>query len=67
MISEKLGGEQLWTGRANSQLDLTGIGLLTATALVAATSGDVSHFKDARHFSSWFPQLWVRKAISANS
>jgi transposase len=31
-----------------------GIGLLTATALVAATSGDVSHFKDARHFASWF-------------
>ena len=31
-----------------------GIGLLTATAMVAATSGDVSHFKDARHFSSWF-------------
>ena len=22
--------------------------------MVAATSGDVSHFKDARHFSSWF-------------
>jgi transposase len=35
-------------------LSIPGIGLLTATALVAATSGDVSHFKDARHFSSWF-------------
>jgi transposase len=23
------------------------------TTLVATTSGDVSHFKDARHFSSW--------------
>ena len=33
---------------------IPGIGLLTATALVAATSGDVSHFKDARHFASWF-------------
>ena len=22
--------------------------------MVAATSGDVSHFKDARHFASWF-------------
>jgi transposase len=31
-----------------------GIGLLTSTALVAATSGEVSHFKDARHFASWF-------------
>lgn len=35
-------------------LSIPGIGLLTATALVAATSGDVGHFKDARHFSSWF-------------
>jgi len=30
------------------------IGLLTATAMVAATSGSVAHFKDARHFASWF-------------
>lgn len=35
-------------------LTVPGIGLLTATAMVAATSGDVTHFKDARHFSSWF-------------
>jgi len=28
--------------------------LLTATAMVAATSGEVSHFKDARHFAAWF-------------
>lgn len=35
-------------------LSIPGIGLLTATTLVAATSGDVSHFKDARHFSSLF-------------
>ncbi|QBM29371.1 IS110 family transposase [Hydrogenophaga pseudoflava] len=35
-------------------LSVPGIGLLTATALVAATSGDVTHFQDARHFSSWF-------------
>ena len=34
-------------------LSIPGIGLLSATALVAATLGDVSHFKDARHFSSW--------------
>lgn len=35
-------------------LSIPGIGLLTATAMVAATSGCVSHFKDARHFASWF-------------
>ena len=33
-------------------LSIPGIGLLTATGLVAATSGYVSHFKDARHFSA---------------
>ncbi len=35
-------------------LTIPGVGLLTATAMVAATSGEVSHFKDARHFASWF-------------
>ena len=35
-------------------LTIPGIGLLTATAMVAATSGEVSHYKDARHFASWF-------------
>jgi transposase len=35
-------------------LSVPGIGLLSATALVAATSGEVSHFRDARHFASWF-------------
>lgn len=35
-------------------LSIPGVGRLTATAMVAATSGDVSHFKDARHFASWF-------------
>jgi transposase len=35
-------------------LSIPGIGLLTATAMVAATSGNVQHFKDARHFASWF-------------
>jgi len=35
-------------------LSIPGIGLLTATAMVAATSGEVSHFRDARHFASWF-------------
>ncbi len=33
---------------------MPGVGLLTATAIVAATSGEVTHFKDARHFASWF-------------
>ena len=35
-------------------LSVPGVGLLTATAMVAATSGDVAHFRDARHFASWF-------------
>lgn len=35
-------------------LSVPGVGLLTSTALVAATSGDVTHFADARHFASWF-------------
>jgi transposase len=35
-------------------LSIPGVGLLTATAMVAATSGKVSHFRDARHFASWF-------------
>jgi transposase len=35
-------------------MTIPGIGLLTATALVAAVGCDVSHFKDARHFASWF-------------
>ncbi len=34
-------------------LTIPGIGLLTATAMVAATGGTVSHFHDARHFGSW--------------
>jgi transposase len=34
-------------------LSIPGVGLLTATAMVAATSGSVSHFKSARHFASW--------------
>lgn len=35
-------------------LSIPGIGLLTATAMIAATSGSVAHFKSARHFASWF-------------
>ena len=35
-------------------LSIPGVGLLSATAMVAATSGNVGHFRDARHFASWF-------------
>ena len=35
-------------------MSIPGIGLLTATALVAAVGVDVSQFRDARHFASWF-------------
>jgi transposase len=35
-------------------LSVPGVGLLTATAMVAATSGEVAQYKDARHFASWF-------------
>jgi transposase len=35
-------------------ISIPGIGLLGATAMAAATSGDVTHFANARHFASWF-------------
>ena len=35
-------------------MSIPGVGLLTSTAIVAATSGSVAHFTDARHFASWF-------------
>ena len=35
-------------------LSVPGVGLLTATSIVAATGGSVSHFRSARHFASWF-------------
>jgi transposase len=31
-----------------------GVGLLTTTAMAAATGGDVTHFKDSRRFACWF-------------
>ena len=46
-------------------LTIPGIGLLTATAMVAATGGSVSHFKDARHFASWFG-LTPKESSSGN-
>jgi transposase len=47
-------------------MSIPGVGLLTATAMVAATSGKVAHFKDARHFASWFG-LTPREFSSGNS
>jgi transposase len=47
-------------------LSIPGIGLLTATAMVAATGGSVAHFKSARHFASWFG-LTPREFSSGNS
>lgn len=47
-------------------LSVPGIGLLTATAMVAATGGSVSHFRSARHFASWFG-LTPREFSSGNS
>ena len=47
-------------------LTIPGVGLLTATALVAATGGSVAHFKDARHFASWFG-LTPKESSSGNS
>ena len=46
-------------------LSVPGVGLLTATAMVAATGGNVAHFKDARHFASWFG-LTPREFSSGN-
>ena len=47
-------------------LSIPGVGLLTATAMVAATSSAVSHFRDARHFASWFG-LTPKQHSSANT
>lgn len=47
-------------------MSIPGVGLLTATAMVAATSGKVAHFRDARHFASWFG-LTPREFSSGNS
>lgn len=46
-------------------LTIPGVGLLTATAMVAAV-GDVSHFRSARHFASWLG-LTPREFSSGNS
>jgi transposase len=35
-------------------MTIPGIGLLSSTAIAAATAGSVAHFTSARHFASWF-------------
>jgi len=35
-------------------MTIPGIGLLSSTAISAATCGSVAHFTSARHFASWF-------------
>jgi transposase len=47
-------------------LSVPGVGLLTATALVASTGGSVQHFRNARHFASWFG-LTPREHSSGNA
>ena len=50
----QLGDAARQSSACKTLLSVPGIGLLTATAMVAATGGVVAHFKDARHFASWF-------------
>jgi transposase len=47
-------------------LSVPGIGLLTATAMVAATGGSVAHFQSARHFAAWFG-LTPKESCSGNT
>jgi len=47
-------------------LSIPGVGLLTSTAMSAATGGSVSHYKSSRHFSSWFG-LTPREHSSGNT
>lgn len=53
-LERQLGAAARQSAACTTLLSIPGIGLLTATAMVAATGGSVSHFKDARHFASWF-------------
>jgi transposase len=47
-------------------LSIPGVGLITATALVAATAGDVTQFRNARQFGSWIG-LTTREHSSAHT
>jgi transposase len=53
-LEKQLGELARQSAACTTLLSIPGVGLLTATAMVAATSGEVGHFKDARHFSAWF-------------
>jgi transposase len=53
-LEKQLGELARQSAACTTLLSIPGVGLLTATALVAATSGDVTHFKDARRFACWF-------------
>ncbi|HKU13609.1 MAG TPA: IS110 family transposase [Steroidobacteraceae bacterium] len=53
-LEKQLGELARQSAACTTLLSVPGVGLLTATAMVAATSGEVSHFKDARHFAAWF-------------
>jgi transposase len=53
-LEQQLGELARQSEACKTLLSIPGVGLLTATAMVAATSGQVSHFKDARHFAAWF-------------
>ena len=53
-LEKELTGVAKHNPACKNLLTIPGIGLLTATAMVAATSGEVGHYKDARHFASWF-------------
>jgi transposase len=53
-LERELAGLARHSAACTTLMSVPGIGLLTSTAMAAATSGDVSHFEDARHFASWF-------------
>lgn len=53
-LEKQLGQLAKQSEACTTLLSIPGVGLLTATAMVAATSGEVAHFKDARHFAAWF-------------
>lgn len=64
-LERELAGLARHSSACGELLSVPGIGLLTSTALVAATAGDVTHFQDARHFASWFG-LTPRERSSGN-
>jgi transposase len=53
-LEVQLGAAAKQSAACETLLSVPGVGLLTATAMVAATGGSIAHFKDARHFASWF-------------